>query len=93
MDKNKEFWFTDDTGKDHKISNWKLDKGWYHSRETIKHQTPKWSISRLFDPWNKNDYGSCYFPKAEWFMSHFPRLSVRVFWVLIKLKKLISENS
>ena len=40
-----------------------------------------------FDEWNDDDTGSMYFPYAKKFMAKFPRLAVRVFYVLFKIRK------
>lgn len=44
--------------------------------------------SRESEPWDaentKNNSG--YFPYAEKFMTKFPRLAVRIFWLCVKIK-------
>ena len=40
-----------------------------------------------FEEWKDTDTGSMWFPYAEKFMARFPLLAVRVFYVLIKIKR------
>lgn len=50
----------------------------------------KWRMSKLpkFDEISNN---SMYFPYAEKFMTSFPWLAVRVFYILLKIKEFIRK--
>lgn len=54
--------------------------------------TNKWYISRTHDPW-KDDYNKpVYFPKAEWFMKHFPWFICRYCYLIIKCREIFRSK-
>ena len=48
-----------------------------------------WSHQGDPSDWGKESGGdSMWFPSAEQFMKKFPRLAVRIFWLLIKIREI-----
>ena len=54
-------------------------------------ETTKFRWSAIADP-NKWDINSFHFPFAEQFLRYCPWLSVRVFWLIIKIKEFTSAE-
>jgi hypothetical protein len=53
-----------------------------------------WVISRdSKDVWFENDSSMCsmYFPKAQWLLTNYPWIAVRIFYICIKFREILRK--